>query len=78
MKNGSAPPSGRPPSSLQATDACHGYVALPHTGSRQAGVQAYYWTLRDFCAERLLRFLFAEAQRDEYDFLTAAKWRKKR
>jgi len=39
----------------------HGDVALADTGSRQAGVEAYYWTLREFCAERLLRFLFAEA-----------------
>ena len=35
---------------------------LPDTGSRQAGVQAFFWTLREFVAERLLRFLFAEAQ----------------
>jgi DNA helicase HerA-like ATPase len=34
---------------------------LPHTGSRQAGVQAYFWTLREFVNERLLRFLFADA-----------------
>ncbi len=39
----------------------HAGAALPDTGSRQAGVEAYYWTLREFCAERLLRFLFAEA-----------------
>jgi uncharacterized protein len=35
---------------------------LPDTGSRQQGVQAFFWTLREFVAERLLRFLFAEAQ----------------
>jgi DNA helicase HerA-like ATPase len=35
---------------------------LPDTGSRQAGVQAFFWTLREFVTERLLRFLFAEAQ----------------
>ena len=35
---------------------------LPDTGSRQSGVQAFFWTLREFVAERLLRFLFAEAQ----------------
>ncbi len=35
---------------------------LPDTGSRQVGVQAFFWTLREFVAERLLRFLFAEAQ----------------
>lgn len=35
---------------------------LPDTGSRQQGVQAFFWTLREFVAERLLRFLFAETQ----------------
>lgn len=35
---------------------------LPHTGSRQQGVDAFLWTLREFAAERLLRFLFADAE----------------
>jgi hypothetical protein len=35
---------------------------LPATGSRQQGVQAYFWTIREFVAERLMRFLFAEAE----------------
>jgi len=34
---------------------------LPDTGSRQQGVQAYFWTIREFVEERYLRFLFAEA-----------------
>ncbi len=34
---------------------------LPDTGSRQEGVSAFFWTLREFVEERLLRFLFAEA-----------------
>jgi len=34
---------------------------LPDTGSRQRGVQAYFWTIREFVQERYLRFLFAEA-----------------
>jgi hypothetical protein len=34
---------------------------LPDTGSRQRGVQAYFWTIRQFVEERFLRFLFAEA-----------------
>jgi DNA helicase HerA-like ATPase len=34
---------------------------LPDTGSRQQGVQAFFWTLREFVGERLLRFLFAES-----------------
>jgi len=35
---------------------------LPATGSRHEGVQAFFWTIREFVAERLLRFLFAEAE----------------
>ena len=35
---------------------------LPDTGSRQEGVQAFFWTLREFVGERLLRFVFAESQ----------------
>ena len=36
-------------------------MVLPDTGSRSDGVTAYFWTLREFCRERMLRFLFAEA-----------------
>jgi DNA helicase HerA-like ATPase len=36
--------------------------ALPAVESRVDGVRAYYWTLRDFVRERMLRFLFAEAE----------------
>jgi DNA helicase HerA-like ATPase len=35
---------------------------LPATGSRGAGVQAFFWTIREFVTERLIRFLFAEAE----------------
>ncbi|HEY6546545.1 MAG TPA: ATP-binding protein, partial [Vicinamibacteria bacterium] len=35
---------------------------LPATGSRQEGVQSFFWTLREFVNDRLLRFLFAEAE----------------
>jgi DNA helicase HerA-like ATPase len=35
---------------------------LPDTGSRQQGVQSFFWTLREFVSERLLRFLFADAE----------------
>jgi DNA helicase HerA-like ATPase len=38
-----------------------GDIALPDTGGRSDGVTAYYWTLREFCRDRMLRFLFAEA-----------------
>jgi uncharacterized protein len=33
----------------------------PDTGSRQDGVRAYFWTVRDVIRESLLRFMFAEA-----------------
>ena len=35
---------------------------MPATGSRQKGVSAFFWTLREVVTERLLRFLFAEAE----------------
>jgi DNA helicase HerA-like ATPase len=35
---------------------------LPATGSRQRGVQSFFWTLRELAEDRLLRFLFAEAE----------------
>ena len=34
---------------------------LPDTGSRQEGVTGFFWTLRDFCERRYLRFLFSDA-----------------
>jgi DNA helicase HerA-like ATPase len=36
-------------------------VPTPDTGSRQDGVRAYFWTVRDVVREALLRFMFAEA-----------------
>ena len=36
-------------------------MPAPETGSRMEGVTGFYWTLREFCAERYLRFLFADA-----------------
>ena len=38
-----------------------GDVAVPDTSSRQQGVTAYFWTVKEVIRERLLRFLFAEA-----------------
>jgi DNA helicase HerA-like ATPase len=38
-----------------------GDIALPDTGGRMEGVTAYFWTLREFCRERMLRFLFTES-----------------
>ena len=44
---------------------------MPEVGSRHEGVQAYVWTLREFCREQLLRFAFAEASdaRSQLSFL---------
>ena len=39
-----------------------GGSAIPATAGRKDGVQAYYWTVREFVRERFLRFLFAEAE----------------
>jgi hypothetical protein len=36
-------------------------VPTPDTGSRQDGVRAYFWTVRDLIRDSLLRFMFAEA-----------------
>ena len=38
-----------------------GEQPVPETGARIDGVTGFYWTLREFCAERYLRFLFADA-----------------
>jgi hypothetical protein len=35
---------------------------MPATGSRQKGVSAFFWTLRELATDRLLRFLFAESE----------------
>jgi uncharacterized protein len=43
---------------------------IPDTGSRSDGVLAYCWTIEEFCKERYLRFLFADAD-DETSHLSA-------
>lgn len=35
--------------------------AIPQVEGRSQGVAAYYWTIREFVREKLLRFMFAEA-----------------
>ena len=37
-------------------------AAVPQVEGRTEGVQAYYWTVREFVRERFLRFMFAEAE----------------
>lgn len=49
---------------LWAPPRAGGGPIVPHVEGRQRGVEAYYWTVRDFVRERLLRFLFAEAEDD--------------
>src|SRR5437870_8562057 len=41
-----------------------GSVPVPDTGGRIEGVTPYFWTLREFCQEHLLRFLFAECDNE--------------
>ena len=49
----------------------YGELLMPEVGSRHEGVQAYAWTLREFARNRLLRFIFAEAEdaRSQLSFL---------
>ncbi len=46
------------------TEAPRGPI-MPRVGSRRADeVTAYFWTVRSFCSDRLLRYLFADAGED--------------
>ena len=40
----------------------HEGKAIPALEGRSDGVRAYYWTIREFVRERMLRFLFAEGE----------------
>ena len=40
--------------------ASRGKTPLPDTSSRMEGVTGFYWTVREFCEERYLRFLFVD------------------
>ena len=39
-------------------------VLLPDVGTRSKGVTAYCWSIEEFCQERYLRFLFADADQE--------------
>jgi uncharacterized protein len=39
-------------------------VLLPDVGMRSQGVTAYCWSIEEFCRERYLRFLFADADQE--------------
>ena len=41
-----------------------GDQTIPDTGGRQEDVTGYYWSLREFCSDRLLSFMFAEADNE--------------
>ena len=43
-------------------------TGAPDVSSRLSGVDAFYWTLEEFCADRLLPFVFADAddERQQY------------
>src|ERR1043165_6350819 len=56
--------------SIYAPVKAHEQVMIPDTGSRREGVTAFCWTIEEFCRERYLRFLFAEAD-DETSHLSA-------
>ena len=42
--------------------------AQPHVGSRASGVKPFFWTLEEFCHQRLLPFLFADAEDDRQQY----------
>ena len=48
--------------------------ATPATGSRKLGVSPFFWTIADFCHQRLLPFLFADAEdeRQQYTIVVQA------
>ena len=42
--------------------------ATPATGARITGVRPYFWTIADFCSQRLLPFLFADAEDERQQY----------
>jgi len=42
--------------------------ATPQVGSRATGVAPFFWTLEEFCKQRLLPFLFADAEDDRQQY----------
>ena len=42
--------------------------ATPATGSRKTGVSPFFWTVADFCHQRLLPFLFADAEDERQQY----------
>jgi hypothetical protein len=42
--------------------------ARPDVASRQGGVASFFWTIEDFCHQRLLPFLFADVEDDRQQY----------
>ncbi len=42
--------------------------ATPQVGSRPTGVAPFFWTIAEFCRQRLLPFLFADAEDDRQQY----------
>ena len=42
--------------------------ARPDVASRQEGVSSFFWTIEDFCRQRLLPFLFADVEDDRQQY----------
>jgi hypothetical protein len=42
--------------------------ARPDVASRQGGVSSFFWTIEDFCRQRLLPFLFADVEDDRQQY----------
>jgi DNA helicase HerA-like ATPase len=43
-------------------------TGVPDVASRLTGVDSFYWTLAEFCADRLLPFVFADADDDRQQY----------
>ena len=43
-------------------------AAQPFVGARASGVKPFFWTIEEFCAQRLLPFLFADAEDDRQQY----------
>ncbi len=42
--------------------------ATPQVGARASGVKPFFWTIEEFCTQRLLPFLFADAEDDRQQY----------
>ncbi len=47
--------------------------ATPATGSRKLGVHPFYWTIAEFCQQRLMPFLFADAEDERQQYTIVAQ-----